>query len=66
MRRQVGQQPLDVAALACATPALARPLRRGPAGIEPVGRGDGQEADIAPVLAISPTASIASGATAPV
>ena len=30
--------------------ALARALRRGPAGIEPVGRGDGEQADVAAVL----------------
>ncbi len=30
--------------------ALARPLGRLPAGVEPVGRGDRQQPDIAPVL----------------
>ena len=30
--------------------AFARALRRGPAGIEPVGRGDREQADVAPVL----------------
>ena len=30
--------------------ALARALRGGPAGIEPVGRGDREQADIAAVL----------------
>ena len=45
---------------------LARPLRRVPAGRQPVGRGHRQHADAAPVLASRPAASIASGATAPV
>ena len=34
--------------------ALARPLRRRPAGVEPVGRGDGEEPDVAPVLGHEP------------
>jgi hypothetical protein len=45
--------------------AGARALCRGPAGVQPVRRGDGQHADIAPVIARSmPAASMASGATA--
>ena len=49
MRRHVREQPLDMAA-GVDEAALARPLRRRPAGIEAVGRGDRQEADVAAVL----------------
>ena len=49
VRRHVREQPLDVAA-GVDEAALARPLRRRPAGVEPVGRGDGEQADVAPVL----------------
>ena len=31
-------------------PALARALRGGPAGVEPIGRGDGEQADVATIL----------------
>ena len=34
--------------------ALAGPGRRGPAGVEPVGRGDREQADVAPVLGHQP------------
>ena len=34
--------------------ALARALRRGPAGVEPVGRSDGEQADIAAILRHQP------------
>ena len=49
MRRHVGQQPLDMRA-GMHEAALARALRRGPAGVEPVGRGHGEQADVAAVL----------------
>ena len=49
MRRHVGEQPLDMRARMHQA-ALARALRRGPAGIEPVGRGDREQADVAAVL----------------
>ena len=49
MRRHIGEQTLDVAP-GMDKPVLARPLRRGPAGIEPIGRGYGEQPDIAPVL----------------
>ena len=45
----VAEQPLDMAARMDEA-ALARPLRRRPAGVEPVGGGDGEQADVAPVL----------------
>ena len=35
---------------ACDEAALARALRRGPAGVEPVGRGDRQQPDVAAIL----------------
>ena len=47
------EQPLDVRA-GVDEAALARPQRRGPAGVEPVGRGDGEEADVAAVLRHQP------------
>jgi hypothetical protein len=65
MGRHVGQQALDMAA-GVDEPALAGALRRRPAGVEAVGRGDGEQADVAAVLGQSPTAASASGATAPV
>ena len=49
LRRQVGEQPLDMRA-GVDEAALAGALRRGPAGVEPVGRGDGEQADVAAVL----------------
>src|ERR1051326_2148572 len=49
MGRHFGKQPLNVAA-GVNEPALARPARRGPAGVEPVRGGDGEEADVASVL----------------
>ena len=49
VRRQAVEQPLDVRA-GMHQAALARALRRGPAGVEPVGRGDGEQADVAAVL----------------
>ena len=49
MRRQAGEQPLDMRAGVHET-ALARPARRGPAGIETVRRRDGQEPDVAAIL----------------
>ena len=53
MRRHVGEQPLDVRSrMHKAT--FARALRGRPPGIEPVGRGDGEKADIAPVLGHQP------------
>ncbi len=45
----LGEQPLDVGARAHIA-ALARALGGGPAGIEAVGRGDGEQADVAAVL----------------
>ncbi len=53
VRRQIGEQPLDVRA-GMDEAALARALRRGPAGVEPVGRGDGEQADVAAVLRHQP------------
>ena len=53
VRRQIGEQPLDVAA-GVDEAALARPLRRRPAGVEPVGRGDGEQPDVAAVLGHEP------------
>ena len=44
------KQPLDVRARMDEA-ALAGALRRGPAGVEAVGRGDGEQADVAAVLA---------------
>src|SRR5580698_4560655 len=49
MAWQAGEQPLDMGA-GVNQAALARPARRGPAGIETVRRGDGQEADVAAVF----------------
>ena len=49
MGRDVGEQPLDVRARADEA-ALAGALRGGPAGVEPVGRGHRQQADVAAVL----------------
>src|SRR5580704_135721 len=49
MPRQVGEQPLDMAAGMNQT-AFARPARRSPAGIETVRRRDGQEPDVAAIL----------------
>ena len=49
MGRQFGEQPLDVRARVH-KPALTRALRRGPAGIEPVGRGDRKQADVAAIF----------------
>ena len=49
MRRQRLEQPFDMRT-GMDEPALARPARRRPAGIEAVGRCDREEADIAPVL----------------
>src|SRR5262245_40340401 len=49
MGRQVGEEPLDMRA-GVDEAALAGALRRGPAGIESVRRGDGEEADIAAIL----------------
>ena len=49
MGRHVAEQPLDMAA-GVDEAALAGPLRRRPAGVEPVGGGDGEQPDIAPVL----------------
>src|SRR5580704_19384618 len=49
MAWQAGEQPLDMGA-GVNQAALARPARRGPAGIETVRRSDGQEADVAAVF----------------
>src|SRR5690606_41985107 len=49
LRRNVGEQPFDMARRVDKT-ALARTLRSRPAGIQPVGRGDGEKTDVAPVL----------------
>jgi len=49
MRRQIGEQPFDMRARMHKA-AFAHALRGGPAGIEPIGRGDGEQADVAPVL----------------
>ena len=46
----VGKQPLDVRARMNEA-ALAGALRRGPAGVEAVGGGDGEQSDVAAVLA---------------
>ncbi|MFL5122036.1 MAG: hypothetical protein ACJ8C8_16435, partial [Microvirga sp.] len=51
--RQIREQPLDMAA-GVHEPALAGPLRRRPAGVEPVGRGDGEKPDVAAVLGHEP------------
>ena len=48
-----GEQPLDMAA-GMGKAVLAGTAGGGPAGIQPVGGGDGQEADIAPVLGHQP------------
>ena len=47
------EQPLDVRA-GVDKAAFARPQRGSPAGVEPVGRGDRQEADVAAVLRHQP------------
>ena len=47
------KQPFDMAR-GMHEAALAGPLRRGPAGIEPVGRGHREKADIAPILGDQP------------
>ncbi len=47
--RRVGEQFLDMRA-GVNEAALARALRRSPAGVETVGRGDGKEADVAAIL----------------
>ena len=49
MRRQIGKQPLDMAVAHAPGRARAR-ARGGPAGIQPVGRGDGEQADVAAVF----------------
>ena len=49
MRGHIGQQPLDMRAR-MHEPAFARALRRGPSGIEAIGRGHGEDANVAPVL----------------
>ena len=49
LERHIGQQLLDMRA-GMDEPALARPLRRRPAGIEAVGGRDGEQPDVAPVL----------------
>ncbi len=49
VRRQVAKQALDVRAR-MHKPAFARALRGGPAGVEAVRRGDGEQADVAAVL----------------
>ena len=49
MGRDLRKQLVDMRARVN-KPTLARPLRRGPAGVEPVGGGDGEEADVASVL----------------
>ena len=51
--RHAGQQPFDVRARVDQA-ALARAQCRGPAGVEPVGRGDGEQADVAAVLGHQP------------
>src|SRR5437870_1611351 len=45
--RQRRQQPLDMAEVARSAVLTADPARRGPAGMQAVGRGDRQQADIA-------------------
>ena len=42
-----GEQALDMA-LGARPPGLAQALRGGPARLKPVGRGDGEQADVAP------------------
>ena len=49
VRRHVCEQPLDVRARMHEA-ALARALRRSPAGIEPVGRRDREEANVSAIL----------------
>jgi hypothetical protein len=49
MGRQIGEQALDMRTR-MHKPALARSLRRGPAGVETVRRGDGEEAYVPAVL----------------
>jgi len=61
----VRQQPLDVRAR-MHQPAFAGALRGGPAGIEPVGDVTASKPTSRRSSAISPTASMASGAIAPV
>ena len=49
MRRHVAKQPLDMRACVHQT-ALTRSLGSGPAGVEPVGGSDREQADVAAVL----------------
>ena len=49
VRRHIGEQALDVASRMDEA-VLACPLCGRPAGIQPVGRSDGEQADIAPVF----------------
>ena len=49
MRRQAGEQALDMGA-GVHEAALARAAGRGPAGVEPVGRGHGKKPDVAAVF----------------
>jgi hypothetical protein len=65
-RRMPGQGGISVSIWLVAERVApgAGALGRGPAGVQPVGGGDGQHTDIAPVVsAMRPAASIASGAT---
>lgn len=43
------EQPFDMACSILVS-SLARPLGRMPAGIEPIGRGHGEQADVPPIL----------------
>ena len=54
MGRHVGEAAARYGERACASAALAGALGRGPAGVEPVGRGDREQADIAAVLGHQP------------
>ena len=53
MGRHVGQQLFDMRS-GVDEAALSRPLCRGPAGVEPVGRGDGEQPHVAAVLGHQP------------
>src|SRR5262249_57387666 len=53
MGRQLLEQPLDMGACMHQA-ALARPLRRGPAGIEAVGGGHREQPDVTAVLRPQP------------
>ena len=64
--RQRRQQILDVAEDCVAAAVAAQFSRSGPADMQPVGGGDREQADVAMAFADQATASIASGATAPV